>query len=360
MRTYNFSAGPAMLPLPVLEQAQAELLTWQDGMSVMEVTHRSAAFKALAEQTETLLRELLNIPLQYKIFLLPGGATSQFSMVPLNLLPVGKTADYVITGFWSEQAMLEAKRYGMINIATSNQNEIPFDIPAVSSWQLTKDAEYVHYTDNETIDGIEFRATPVISNAPLVSDMSSNLLTKPIDVSQYGIIYACAQKNLGPAGLTIVIIRKDLIGHARADTPGMFNYANHLNAAPPCLNTAPTFIWYMIGLVLAWVKNEGGVTVMAERNQQKADLLYNAIDQSNGFYHSKVCANVRSRVNVPFFLLKPDLEDIFLEEAARVGLMNLAGHRQRGGVRASIYNAMPLAGVKALVAFMQEFERVKG
>lgn len=355
-RVYNFSAGPAVLPEVVLEQAGQELTDWQGaGMSVMEMSHRGKAFTSIAEQAEADFRELLAIPDNYKVLFLQGGASSQFAMIPLNLLRGKSGADYINTGDWSRKAIAEASRYTAVNVAASSEYGNFTDIPAFADWQCDPQAAYLHYTPNETIRGVEFGWIPESGEVPLVADMSSTLLSRPFDVSRYGLIYAGAQKNIGPAGLTLVIVRDDLIGQTSAGTPTMFDYAVHAKAGS-MYDTPPTYAWYMAGLVFQWLKKLGGLSVMAEINQRKAEKLYQAIDQS-GFYHNPVRKDCRSWMNIPFVLADSTLDQRFLAEAEAAGLSALKGHRDLGGMRASIYNAMPEAGVDALIEFMQQFER---
>ncbi len=358
MRVYNFSAGPAALPLSVLEQARDELLEWQGGMSVMEVSHRSRAFMAVAERAESDLRQLLAIPPNYRVLFMQGGATAQFSAVPLNLAEAGATADYVNTGHWSERAIKEARRFVTVAIAADEAGSQYTTVPEQASLRLTPDAAYVHYTPNETIGGVEFPYIPETGSVPLVADMSSSILSRPIDVSRFGLIYAGAQKNIGPAGITVVIVRDDLVRKARAGTPIVFDYRAVADAGS-MLNTPPTFGWYFTGLVFQWLKREGGLVAMEKRNRMKAESLYAAIDAS-AFYTNPVARNCRSWMNVPFRLATPELERTFLAEADVAGLTNLAGHRAVGGMRASLYNAMTPEGVSALVAFMRDFERRYG
>jgi phosphoserine aminotransferase len=355
-RIFNFSPGPAMLPTEVLQQAQAEMLNWRDsGMSVMELSHRGNEFTQVAEQAEADLRELLAIPPNYQILFLAGGASTQFSMVPLNLLGEKKTADYVETGQWSQKAIAEAQRYGEVNIAARTEKNQSVQIPAIENWSLNPKAAYVHYTPNETIDGVEFHYTPATGDVPLVADMSSTLLSRPIDVKAFGIIYAGAQKNIGPAGLTIVIIRDDLLKESHPQTPILYQYRTQVKNKS-CYNTPATYSWYLAGLVFAWLKRQGGLTAMAVRNQSKADKLYQFIDHHD-FYSNSVHPECRSWMNVPFSLQNPQLDDQFLQEADQNGLTNLKGHRLVGGMRASIYNAMPEAGVDALIQFMRDFAK---
>jgi phosphoserine aminotransferase len=360
-KVYNFNAGPAMLPEEVLRTAQAEMLDWHGtGMSIMELGHRGPEFKKVAEQAEADLRELLSIPSHYHVLFLPGGATAQFAMVPMNLLTRNKKADYIDTGIWSKKAMDEAKRYGEINAAAKLYVEKELvRLPHQNKWSLDPDAAYVHYTPNETIEGVEFHWVPKTGHVPLVADMSSSLLTRPIDISQFGIIYAGAQKNLGQAGITIVIIHDDLVREALPGTPTLYQYKIHTDNKS-FYNTPPTFSWYMAGLTLAWMKQQGGVKHFAEINRRKAEKLYRFIDTHHTFYSNSVHPECRSIVNVPFNLVSVDLTEVFLAEATQAGLTNLKGHRLSGGVRASIYNAMPETGVDALIAFMKDFIERKG
>jgi phosphoserine aminotransferase len=359
MTTYNFSAGPAVLPKEVLEQARDELVDWHgSGMSVMEMSHRGKQFMSIATRAETDLRELMKIPDNYKVLFLQGGASSQFAMVPVNLLRGKAAADYVSTGSWSKKAIAEAKRYCTVNIAASAEAQKFTSIPEPATWQLDSSAAYVHYTPNETIGGVEFHWVPDVGDVPLVADLSSTILSRPIDVSRYGVIYAGAQKNIGPAGLTVVIVRDDLIGQPLAGQPVMFDYATHAGS-DSMYNTPPTYGWYLAGLVFQWLKARGGLEAMAVVNHRKARLLYDTIDAS-GFYRNPVDPDCRSWMNVPFTLADPELDAVFLEEAAAAGLVTLKGHRSVGGMRASIYNAMPEEGVRALVDFMTDFERRHG
>jgi phosphoserine aminotransferase len=358
MRVFNFSPGPAVLPEEVLEQARAEMLDWHGtGMSVMEMSHRGKAFISIAEAAEADLRELLAVPKNYKVLFLQGGATGQFAAVPMNLSKPDSVVDYVNTGAWSKKAISEAKHYAKVNVA-ADAGEPYTSIPAVSSWKVSGNAAYLHYTPNETIGGVEFHFVPDVPGpyeAPLVADMSSTLLSRPIDVSKFGVIYGGAQKNVGPAGLTLVIVREDLLGHARAGTPGFMDFSVMAKEGS-MLNTPPTYAWYMAGLVFQWLKRQGGLQGIGELNRRKAELLYSTIDKSS-FYKNPVAKDARSWMNVPFTLARPELDKTFLAEAKDAGLVTLEGHRSVGGMRASIYNAMPLAGVQALVDFMQEFER---
>jgi phosphoserine aminotransferase len=358
VRVYNFSAGPAVLPLPVLEQARDEMLDWRGGMSVMEVSHRSREFMEVAERAEADLRELLSVPDDYRILFMQGGATAQFAAVPLNLSARGGTACYVNTGHWSERAIREAGRFLSARVAADEGASRYTTVPEPGAIALTEGAAYLHYTPNETIGGVEFPYVPDPGGLPLVADMSSTILSRPLDVRRFGLIYAGAQKNIGPSGITVVIVRDDMLGRAREGTPSVLDYRAVADAGS-MLNTPPTFGWYVAGLVFQWIKREGGLAEMGRRNEAKARMLYEAIDGS-GFYSNPVARNCRSWMNVPFRLARPELEGRFLAEAAAAGLAHLAGHRAVGGMRASLYNAMPLDGVAALAAFMREFERKHG
>lgn len=359
MRVFNFAAGPATLPLEVLEQAKSELTDWRgSGMSVMEVSHRSKAFQGVAAELEASLRELLAVPQGYKVVLLQGGASAQFAGIPLNLANAESTVDYINTGAWSKKAIGEAKRYCKVNVAADESASGYNTVPAQAALKLTAGAAYVHYTPNETIGGVEFGYVPQVGAVALVADFSSTFLSRPIDVSRFGLIYAGAQKNVGPAGLCIVIVREDLIGKARAGTPQVMDFKAMADDAS-MLNTPPTFAWYMAGLVLKWILAKGGLAAMEKLNSAKAQALYGAIDES-GFYRNPVAKEARSWMNVPFTLARPELDKPFLEQAQAAGLTNLEGHRSVGGMRASIYNAMPLDGVQALIGFMKEFQRRNG
>ncbi|MDH3316609.1 MAG: 3-phosphoserine/phosphohydroxythreonine transaminase [Gammaproteobacteria bacterium] len=358
-RVYNFGAGPAALPEPVLQRARDELLEWRDArMSVMEMSHRGAHFGEIAKESETRLRRLLSIPESYKVLFLQGGAQLQFSAVPLNLLRDADRADYVDTGQWSSKAIAEAKRYCSVNVCASARDCGYSRVPAESSWQKDKKAAYLHYTPNETIGGVEFHYVPDSGTVPLVGDMSSNILSRPVPVERFGLIYAGAQKNIGIAGLTVVIVREDLLGKALKSTPSMLDYKVQAEAGS-LANTAPTFAWYVAGLVFEWLEAEGGIAEMEKRNEAKAKTLYEAIDASD-FYSNPIDSACRSRMNVPFKLASPELDGAFLQEARAAGLEGLKGHRSVGGMRASLYNAMRLEGVKALVAFMADFEKGRG
>ncbi|SEO69861.1 3-phosphoserine/phosphohydroxythreonine transaminase [Aquisalimonas asiatica] len=358
-RVYNFSAGPAVLPEAVLERAASEMLDWQgSGMGVMEMSHRGKEFVSIAAEAEKDLRDLLSIPDNYKVLFLQGGATGQFAAIPMNLLRGGDRADYINTGSWSEKAIKEAKKYCQVNVAWGADEKTPMHIGAQSEWQLDPKASYVHFTPNETISGVEFHWVPDTGDVPLVADMSSTILSRPVDVSKYGLIYAGAQKNIGPAGLTIVIVREDLIGDVLPETPSVWDYKVQADA-DSMSNTPPTYGWYLAGLVFKWLKEQGGLEAMATVNKRKADKLYAEID-NNPFYSNPVDPACRSWMNVPFVLADDSLNDAFLKEAAAAGLSTLKGHRSVGGMRASIYNAMPEAGVDRLIEFMQDFARRNG
>ncbi len=358
MRVYNFAAGPAMLPLEVLEQARAELLDWRgSGMSVMEISHRSREFIGVASEAEADLRELLAVPRNYKVLFLQGGATLQFACIPLNLAPVGATLDYVNTGAWSKKAIAEARRHATVNVIADGASSEYFAIPPEATWKRTPGAAYLHYTPNETISGVEFHRVPE-SAVPLIADFSSTLLSRPIEVERFGLLYAGAQKNIGPSGLTVVIVREDLIGRARAGLPGVLDY-QAVAAEGSMLNTPPTFAWYLAGLVFKWLKRQGGLTAIGEQNRRKAERLYGYIDGS-GFYSNPIEHSARSWMNVAFRLKDAKLEGEFGKGAALAGLTNLEGHRSVGGMRASIYNAMPLEGIEALIGYMGEFARRHG
>ncbi|WP_455385362.1 3-phosphoserine/phosphohydroxythreonine transaminase [Acidihalobacter prosperus] len=354
-RVYNFSSGPAMLPQPVLEQVQAELLDWNGtGMSVMEMSHRGEAFTSIASRAEATLRHLLGLPSGYKVLFLQGGATAQFSMVPMNLLR-GASADFIDTGIWSKKAMAEAARYGTVRVAAGAESDGFNHVPAQASLDLDPQAAYLHYTPNETIGGVEFGYVPDSGAVPLVADMSSTILSRPLDVSRFGLIYAGAQKNLGPAGLTLVIVREDLLHEPMADAPKVFDYRVYADNGS-MYNTPPTFAWYVAGLVFDWIEAEGGLLAMGERNRRKAQKVYDVLDASS-LYLTKVREDSRSWMNVTFTLADETLDASFLAGAEAAGLCNLKGHRSVGGMRASLYNAMPEAGVDALCEYMREFER---
>tara|TARA_Y100001936_G_C16088627_1_gene684019 strand:- start:1653 stop:2747 length:1095 start_codon:yes stop_codon:yes gene_type:complete len=357
-RIFNFSAGPAALPLEVLQVAKNEIINWHDsGISVMEMSHRSKEFTYIIQETETDLRQLVNIPSNYKILFLSGGATSQFSMVPMNLLRGKNTADYINSGAWSTKAIKEAQKYCEVNIAASSEASGFNYAPTQNEWILNQDSAYVHYTPNETISGVEFNWVPNMDyskgNIPLVADMSSNILSRRLDITKYGLIYAGAQKNMGAAGLTIVIVREDLLGEEIKNTPSTFNYKTHADNFS-MYNTPPTYAIYITGLVFKWLKKKGGLNEIEKINRMKAALLYNLIDRIE-FYSCPIKKSDRSRMNVCFTLKNTNLEKKFLEQAQNRGLVQLKGHRSVGGMRASLYNAMPIEGVLSLVTFMEEF-----
>jgi phosphoserine aminotransferase len=358
-RVYNFSAGPAVIPDSVLARIREDLPDWnQTGSSIIEVSHRSKEFVAVAEKAERDLRELLSIPDNYSVLFPQGGATLQFAMVPLNLSSKGQTVDYVLTGAWSKKALAEAQLFSNVNIVADSSDENFTTIPSPDRWRCSADAAYLHYTPNETIGGVEFHFIPEAGGTPLVADMSSTILSRPVDVSRFGVIYAGAQKNIGPAGITVVIVRDDLLGRARSETPTLLKYATYA-ASGSMENTPPVFAWYVAGLVFEYLQEQGGLEKMASINERKAAKLYAAIDTSD-FYSNPVQPDCRSWMNVPFILDDASLDGKFLDEAAAAGLTNLKGHRSVGGMRASLYNAMPEAGVDALVSFMSEFERTNG
>jgi len=344
------------MPLEVLEQAQAELCDWQgSGMSVLEVSHRGKDFIACSAHAEELFRELLGVPDNYKVLFLQGGATGQFAAVPMNLSDPGDTAAYINTGQWSGKAIKAALAQGVETQVVADEEASSYTtVPAPGSFSVDPGARYLHYTPNETIGGVEFNYVPDAGDVPLVADFSSSILSRPIDVASHALIYAGAQKNMGPSGLTVAIVRNDLLGCARPQTPDIFNYQK-MATSDSMLNTPPTFGIYLLGLTLEWIKRQGGLEALGARNQAKADALYNAIDAS-ALYHNPVAPEARSRMNVVFTLSDPELTPVFVAGAAEAGLVNLKGHRSVGGIRASIYNALPLEGVEALVAFMKEFE----
>lgn len=355
-RVFNFSAGPAMLPEDVLKQVQNELLEWNGvGASVMEVSHRGKPFMETAEQSEQDLRDLMAIPDNYKVLFLQGGATTQFSAIPLNLAMAHKKADYAHTGHWSKKAIADAKRFIEVNVAIDTSDNNYTVVPDASQWQLSDDADYVHITPNETIAGVEFDWLPE-TDKPIVADMSSTILSRPIDVAKYGLIYAGAQKNIGPSGVTIVIVREDLLGNFPDNAPRLLDY-QVMAETDSMSNTPPTFAWYLSGLVFKWLKERGGLQAVAETNQRKASKLYDYIDNSGGFYSNPVEVNSRSWMNVPFILQNSDLDAEFLAQSHAAGLHALKGHRSVGGMRASIYNAMPEEGIDALIQFMQDFKQ---
>ena len=357
-RVYNFSAGPAALPEEVLTRAAEEMTDWHgSGTGVMEMSHRGKEFVSIAEQAEQDLRDLLNVPDDYAVMFLQGGATGQFSFIPMNILGDAASADYVNTGQWSKKAITEAKKFTTVNVVASGESDGFNSIPAQSEWQTSADAAYLHYTPNETIGGVEFAAIPDSKDVPLVADMSSTILSRPIDISRFGILYAGAQKNIGPSGLTVAIVRKSLFGKASAITPDAFNYEKQANAGS-MLNTPPTYGWYIAGLVFQWIKDRGGLPAMEEVNKRKAGKLYAAIDASD-YYRNPVDPVCRSWMNVPFICGDGSRDAEFLSGATKAGLHTLKGHRSVGGMRASIYNAMPESGVDTLIEFMAEFERVQ-
>ena len=354
---YNFCAGPAMLPVDVMKKAQQEFVNWENmGSSVMELSHRSPEYMSVAAKAEATLRSLMNIPSNYKVLFCHGGGRGQFSAVPLNLLPEGSKADYIVSGSWSKAAAAEAKNFGEINVIDISRQEGEIKtIQPLNEWPLSPDAAYVHYCPNETVDGLEIFELPETNGVPLVADLSSTILSRPFDVSKFGLIYAGAQKNIGPSGLTIVIVREDLLGKAAKATPCIMNYQS-LADNDSMYNTPPTYAWYLAGLVFEWLNNLGGVEAVTKVNAQKAALIYNFVDNSS-FYKNIIAKEHRSLMNVPFRLTNEDLNSEFLSEAKMNGLTALKGHRMVGGMRASIYNAMPIEGVQKLVDFMQKFEQ---
>ena len=356
---YNFCAGPAMLPVEVMKQAQEELVNWNNtGCSVMELSHRSSLFKSVAKQAEKDFRELLSVPDDYSVLFMHGGGRGQFSAVPMNLAGPGSSADYAITGSWSKASVAEAKKFLDVSVVTEPVTEDGIrQVADMADWQTNDQAAYLHYCPNETVDGVKVDEIPS-GTVPLVADMSSNIMSKRINVKDYGVIYAGAQKNIGPSGLTMVVVNNALLGQARADTPAILNYTLAAENGS-MFNTPPTFAWYLAGLVFKWLKAKGGVDAMATINEQKAQLLYQSIDSSD-FYRNSIASENRSLMNVPFQLADSALDKTFLAEAEQCGLMSLAGHRSVGGMRASIYNAMPLEGVQALVSFMADFEKRYG
>jgi phosphoserine aminotransferase len=358
-RVFNFSAGPATLPESVLRQAAEEMLDWHgSGMSVMEMSHRGKEFISIHAQTESLLRELMNIPANYKVLFLQGGAIGQNAFIPMNLLRGHASADYINTGEWSKKSIKEAKKYCAVNVAASAEANNFTSVPKQDTWKLDPNAAYVHICSNETIGGVEYHWTPDTGSVPLVADMSSNILSRPIDVSSYGLIYCGAQKNIGPAGLTIVIVREDLIGHALPITPSAFDLKQQADN-DSMFNTPPTYAVYIAGLVFQWIKAQGGLKAMEQHNRTKAALLYDYLD-STSFYSSPIARDDRSLMNVPFKLRDDSLDEAFLKGAQAAKMIQLKGHRSVGGMRASMYNAMPIEGVQALVAYMKEFEASHG
>jgi phosphoserine aminotransferase len=359
-RIWNFSAGPAALPLAVLERAQRDMLDWNgSGASVMEQSHRGKRFGELAAQTEADLRQLMASPDDYAVLFLQGGATQHFAQIPMNLAGENDSADYLITGHWGEKAASEAAPYVRVNVAASSKAQNYLRMPSREAWQLDPNAAYVHYTSNETIHGVEYHDVPDVGSVPLVADMSSNILCEPIDVSRFGLIYAGAQKNIGPAGFVVMVVRRDLLQRATRPMARILRYAEHA-ANGSMLNTPNTWGWYITGLTLQWLKDQGGLAAMAERNRAKAERLYQAIDGSGGYYRNPVDVAARSRMNVPFTLHDSALDAAFLQESEAAGLMALKGHKALGGMRASLYNAVPLEAVDALTGFMQDFARRHG
>ena len=358
-RVFNFSAGPAALPEPVLRQAADEMMDWHGcGMSVMEMSHRGPEFIAIAAEAEALLRELLAVPANYKVLFMQGGAIGENAIVPMNLLRGKTSIDFVDTGEWSKKSMKEAKKYAKVNVVASAADSAYTTIPARATWKLDPHAAYVHICSNETIGGVEYHCTPDVGDVPLVADMSSSILSRPVEVAKYGLIYGGAQKNIGPAGLTIVIVRDDLIGQALPITPSAFDYKTVADN-DSMYNTPPTYAIYIAGLVFRWLKSQGGLTAVARNNAAKAALLYDHLDASS-FFSSPVARDCRSLMNVPFKLRDDTLDGVFLKGAEARGMVQLKGHRSVGGMRASIYNAMPLAGVQSLVAYLKEFEAQHG
>ena len=358
-RVFNFSAGPAALPESVLRQAADEMLDWQgSGMSVMEMSHRGKEFISIHAEAESLLRELLSIPSNYKVLFLQGGAIGENAIVPMNLLRGRTNIDFINTGEWSKKSIKEARKYAAVNVAATAEPTNFDRVPPRESWKLNPNAAYVHICANETIGGVEYHHTPEVGAVPLVADMSSNILSRPVDVTRYGLIYGGAQKNIGPAGLTIVIVREDLIGKALPATPSAFDYKQQAEN-DSMFNTPPTYAIYIAGLVFKWIKAQGGLPAMEAHNRKKAALLYDYLDQS-AFYKNPVNKADRSLMNVPFKLKNETHDEAFLKGAEARGMLQLKGHRSVGGMRASIYNAMPLAGVQALVTYMQEFEAQRG
>jgi phosphoserine aminotransferase len=354
-RVFNFSAGPAALPEPVLRRAAEEMLDWHGcGMSVMEMSHRGKEFISIAAEAERLLRELLAVPANYKVLFLQGGAIGENAIVPMNLLRGKTSIDFIDTGEWSKKSIKEARKYASVNIAASSAATGYDRVPPRNAWQLDANAAYVHICSNETIGGVEYHFTPDVGSVPLVADMSSDILSRPVEVSKYGLIYGGAQKNIGPAGLTIIIVRDDLLGQALPITPSAFDYATVADNES-MYNTPPTYAIYIAGLVFQWLKERGGLAAMAETNRSKAAVLYEFLDNSR-FFHSPVQRDCRSLMNVPFKLKDESLDAAFLKGAEALGMLQLKGHRSVGGMRASIYNAMPIEGVKALVAYMKDFE----
>ena len=358
-RSYNFSAGPATIPEAVLKKVQEEVVEWRHGMSPLEISHRSADYAEINYQAEHDLRQLMDIPDEYAVLFTPGGATAQFSMVPLNLLGDNHVANYADTGIWSHKALIEASRYCDVHIVASSAATSYENAPAIATWDINPKAAYLHYVPNETVNGVEYFNVPTLPNGmPLVADMSSMILSKVVNVSDFGLIYAGAQKNVGPSGLSIVILRKELLNRAKPFTPAMYDYHNHAQHSS-IYNTPPTFAVYLMGLVLKWVIEQGGIKEMEKRSYERSQMLYNTIDNSTLYVNWVNKAN-RSRINIPFRLNRPDLTPLFVKEASENGLQNLEGHQTIGGIRANLYNAMSIEGVQALISFMRDFERRHG
>ena len=359
-RVHNFSAGPAVLPEAVLRQAQAEMLDWQGlGASVVEISHRSAEFVALAAGIEADLRTLLSIPDSHAVLFLGGGATTQQALLALNFAAPGQATDYVVSGHWSKTAIRQATPYVAVNVAASSEADGFRSLPPRESWCLSAGAAYVHITANETIHGVEFRQTPDVGEVPLFADFSSSIASAPLDVARYGLVYAGAQKNLGPVGISVVIVRRELLERAGQPRADIFDYRSHA-ARDSMLNTPPTWNWYLLGLTVRWMLEQGGVDEFARRNADKAGLLYATIDASGGFYRNEIDPSVRSRMNVPFFIREPALDALFVSESREAGMIGLKGHKAVGGLRASLYNAMPMEGVQVLVEFMRDFQKRHG
>lgn len=360
-RAHNFNAGPAVLPMSVLEQAQAELLNYNgSGMSVMEISHRSKDFEGIINTAEADLRELLNIPSNYKVLYLQGGASLQFAMIPMNLRPAGTSADYIVTGAWSKTSYKESSKIGTARIAVTTESTSFNRVPAPEEIQCDPKAAFLHYTANETIHGVEWKTIPTApEGVPLVCDMSSDFVSRPVDVSKYGLIYAGAQKNAGPAGVTVVIIREDMLERVPANLPVMLDY-KVLSESGSLHNTPPCYSIYIVGLVMKWLKGLGGLSEIQKINEKKAGLVYKAIDNSGGFYRGHAAVESRSLMNIPFRLPSEDLEKLFVKESEKQGLIGLKGHRSVGGLRASVYNALPMESVQALVQFMAEFQKTQG
>ena len=357
MRIYNFNAGPAALPTEVLEQARDELLDWRGaGMSIMEMSHRGKHFTEVATEAEKDLRDLMQIPANYKVLFLQGGARLQFAMVPINLLRGKTTADYLDTGVWSKLAAKEAQKFCDVNLVASSESSGYKTIPEENSWKLNPTAAYFHFCSNETVNGTEFQIEPHVRGVPLVADMSSNILSRPIDVSKYGLIYAGAQKNIGPAGITVVIVREDLLGGVLPKTPIMLDYKTHADNES-MYNTPPTFAWYLSGLVFKWLKKQGGLEAIAAINKRKAQKFYNFIDSSKGFYRNDIDKKYRSTMSAVFFLADEKLNEVFLKESNAAGFAGLKGHKLVGGMRASLYNAVPEKAVDDLIVFMSDFAK---